>query len=103
MEKYNENLKNFLGPCPKLHHSSIMDLLGDSQHPLNSQLIIATAGRSFSQNGKKNRPANFSLFPPLILGEDPPCFCVSKVMYNAILYVLTDSFDSPSLKNKQLD
>ena len=103
MEKYNENLKNFLGPCPKLHHSSVMGLPGDSHHPLNSQLIIATAGRLFSQNGKKNRPANFSLFPPMILGEDPPCFCVSKVMYNAILYVLTDSLDSPSLKNKQLD
>ena len=103
MKKYNENLNKFLGHCPKSHHSFVMDLPGDSQHPPNSQLIIATTGRLFSQNGKKNRPANFSLFPLLILGEDPPCFCLSKVLYNVFLYVLTNSLDFPSLKNKQLD
>ena len=103
MKKYNENLKMFLDPCSKAHHSSIMDLPGDSQHPPNSQLNIATARRSFFQNGKKNRPANFYLFPPLILGENPPYYCVSKVLYNAFLYVLTNYLDSPSLKNKQLD
>ena len=103
MKKYNENLKKCLGPCSKAHHSSAMDLPGDSQHPPNFQLNIAAAGRSFFQNGKKNRPANFYLFPPLVLGEDPPCFCVSKVLYNAFLYALTNSLDSPSLKNKQLD
>ena len=53
MKKYNENLNKFLGHCPKSHHSFVMDLPGDSQHPPNSQLIIATTGRLFSQNGKK--------------------------------------------------
>ena len=33
--------------------------------PPNSQLIIAIAAQSFSQNSKKKRPANFSSFQPL--------------------------------------
>ena len=49
MRKYNENHKHFPG----------------SHRPPNPQLIIAIAARSFSQNSKKNRPANFSLFRPL--------------------------------------
>ena len=32
--------------------------------PPNPQLIIVIAARSFSQNSKKNRPANFPLFRP---------------------------------------
>ena len=34
--------------------------------PPNPQQIIAIAARSFSQNSKKTRPANFSLFRPLL-------------------------------------
>ena len=66
MRKYNGNPKNFPGLRPKPHQGSALDRLRGSQCPPNPQLTIAIAARSFSQNNKKNRPANnFSLFRPL--------------------------------------
>ena len=68
MRKYNENIKNFLGLCPKPHQGSVLDLQGGSQRcPQNLQLIILIALRSFSQNSEKtNKPTNFPFFPPLV-------------------------------------
>ena len=53
------------GFAPKLHQDSVLDPLGAHSAPQNLQLIIAIAAQSFSENSKKTRPANFSLFRPL--------------------------------------
>ena len=70
MRKYNEYPKNFLGLCPKPHQGSALDPLGGAHSSPKPRLIIAITVPSFSEKSKKKRPANFSLFRPLLQPYD---------------------------------
>ena len=64
-EEIRWNSQTFSGALPQSPPGLCPGPTGGLTEPPTPHLIIAIAARSFSQNSKKTRPVNFSLFRPL--------------------------------------